>query len=103
MLKVGKIYIGNLLTSSTLRAKGELKAIESYMYSKERLPIIKCECGAEILLVPDLEIMSQAIEDHLEEHKKVESDPDVAEAVAERVRMLLIKQVLKEAADHTNL
>ncbi len=80
-----------------------MKAIESYWYSKERLPIIRCECGAEILLVPDLALMSHAIEDHIEEHKKMEPDPNKAEASAERVRLLLVKQVLKKAANYTEL
>jgi hypothetical protein len=80
-----------------------LKAIESYWYSKNHLPIIKCDCGAEILLVPDLSLMSHAIDDHVEEHKRLESDPDIAEATAERVRLLLIGQVLKKAAAHATL
>jgi len=37
---------------------------------KERLPIIKCECGAEILLLPDLKAMNRAIKAHGIEHKK---------------------------------
>jgi hypothetical protein len=41
---------------------------------KERLPVIKCECGAEILLVPDLHAMNRAIKDHVTEHKKKESN-----------------------------
>jgi len=35
-----------------------------------RLPSLKCECGCEILLVPDLQAMGQAIEKHALEHKK---------------------------------
>lgn len=37
---------------------------------KERLPTIKCECGAEILLVPDLPAMNRAIKAHAAEHGK---------------------------------
>ncbi|MGD0644737.1 MAG: hypothetical protein ABSA75_07520 [Candidatus Bathyarchaeia archaeon] len=37
---------------------------------KERLPIINCECGAEILLLPDLQAMNRAIKAHVAEHKK---------------------------------
>jgi hypothetical protein len=36
----------------------------------QRLPALVCECGCEILLVPDLEAMGQAIEKHALEHKK---------------------------------
>jgi hypothetical protein len=34
------------------------------------LPSIKCECGHEILLLPDLQAMGQAIENHALEHQK---------------------------------
>ena len=37
---------------------------------KERLPIIYCECGAEILLLPDLQAMNRAIKAHVIEHRK---------------------------------
>jgi hypothetical protein len=37
---------------------------------KERLPLINCECGTEILLVPDLQAMNRAIKAHVDEHKK---------------------------------
>jgi hypothetical protein len=37
---------------------------------KERLQIISCECGAEILLVPDLQAMNRAIKAHVAEHIK---------------------------------
>jgi hypothetical protein len=37
---------------------------------KEYMPTIKCECGAEILLVPDLPAMDRAIKTHADEHRK---------------------------------
>ena len=33
------------------------------------MPIVKCDCGAKILAVPDLATMSRAIKIHLAEHK----------------------------------
>ena len=39
---------------------------------KERLPIINCVCGAEILVVPDLRAMNRAIQTHVTEHRKME-------------------------------
>jgi hypothetical protein len=38
---------------------------------KTCMPIIKCVCGFEILVVPDLKAMSRAIKNHVAEHKKV--------------------------------
>ncbi len=37
---------------------------------KWNLPIIKCTCGHEILLLPDAKEMGQVIEKHALEHKK---------------------------------
>ncbi|MGA3290130.1 MAG: hypothetical protein ABSD42_07835 [Candidatus Bathyarchaeia archaeon] len=37
---------------------------------KERLPIINCECGTEILMLPDLQAMNRAIKAHVAEHRK---------------------------------
>lgn len=65
---------------------------------KEEWPLILCECGAEILLIPNLELMGQAIEAHIEEHKQMEPNTVKAENTAERIRTLLIKQVLEKAS-----
>lgn len=66
---------------------------------RERLSLIICECGSEILLIPDLRAMSHAIEVHVAEHRKKESDPTKAEAAVRRVRKLLIEQVLQKASE----
>ncbi len=34
------------------------------------MPIIKCVCGFEILVVPDLKAMDRAIKNHVAKHKK---------------------------------
>jgi hypothetical protein len=34
------------------------------------MPTIKCECGAKILVVPDLKAMNKAIRNHIAKHKK---------------------------------
>lgn len=48
----------------------EGKQAETDKDLKEHLPIIYCECGAEILLLPDLTAMNRAIEAHVTEHQK---------------------------------
>ena len=50
----------------------EVKSAESDERLKEGLPIISCECGAEILVVPDLQAMNRAIKTHIGEHRKKE-------------------------------
>ena len=36
------------------------------------MPTIRCICGLEILVVPDLKAMNRAIKNHVAEHKKAE-------------------------------
>ena len=63
------------------------------------LPVIKCSCGAEILLVPNVKLMNEAIEAHILEHTKKLKTPKEAEAEAERIRDDLIIQVLEKASE----
>jgi hypothetical protein len=51
-----------------------------------------------ILLVPNVKIMSQAIEVHVAKHIKKIKDPKEAETEAERVRDDLIAQILEKAS-----
>lgn len=61
------------------------------------LSVIKCSCGAKILLVPDVKLMSEAIEAHVEEHKQKINDPTEADVEAENIRTDLIIKVLNKA------
>ena len=66
---------------------------------KPNFPIIRCECGVEILLIPDIEEMSKSIQKHAEEHAREETDPEKAQATQCRIENLLISQVLKKASE----
>jgi hypothetical protein len=48
---------------------------QSYELLKEHLPLITCDCGAQILLLPDLHAMNVAIKAHVTEHRKKEKNP----------------------------
>jgi hypothetical protein len=63
------------------------------------LPVIKCTCGKEILLVPNVKVMNEAIETHVLEHIKDIKSPKEAEVEAERVRDDLIIKVLEKASE----
>ena len=64
------------------------------------LPLIECFCGAKILLVPDIKLMSKAIETHVQEHtKKIKGSQKDVDAEAERVRDDLIAKVLNKACE----
>jgi len=63
---------------------------------KKPIGIVKvsCECGDEILLVPDLKEMGKAIDDHVEMHLQCLKAPSCTVAEAERLKDALIGQVL---------
>ena len=67
--------------------------------SSGRLPVIRCECGHEILVLPDLKAMGQAIDKHVLEHKNKRA----ADAEADRIELDLIAQVLNKAADKSEI
>lgn len=58
---------------------------------------IRCECGAELLLLPDLKEMGKAIEDHVELHLQSLKAPSCTPAEAERLKDMLIAQALAKA------
>lgn len=62
------------------------------------LQLIKCECGHEILLIPDVTVMSEAIETHITEHTKKFKGSNAA-VESERLRDILIAQALKLASE----
>jgi hypothetical protein len=45
-----------------------------FVAHKTRMPIVKCGCGFEILVVPDLKAMNRAIKNHVAEHNKSSSE-----------------------------
>jgi hypothetical protein len=60
---------------------------------KKRMPIVKCICGSEILVVPDLNAMNLAIENHvIIKHKTSPDDSErLKEFLAEQVLLLATK------------
>ncbi len=65
---------------------------------------VKCECGAEIILVSDQKVMSKVIATHVDKHRKMIKDcsktdaenQGEAELEAERIENYLITQVFKK-------
>jgi hypothetical protein len=77
-----------------------MKAKESYLNATDSQSTIRCECGAEILILPQVELMGKAIEAHATEHELREPHTAKAKATGERIRNLLIKQVLTKVAQN---
>ena len=64
---------------------------------------VKCECGAEILLLPDVKTMGNAIEAHVTQHIQKTKDPaNTATAEAESLRDTLIAQVFNKISTLEN-
>ena len=82
------------LTNLSLKIRAVGPEIRKNQKNKNNLLIIKCKCGAEILLVPDLKSMNKAIENHIAEHfaKKESTTKD-----ADQIRDYLIMQVFEKA------
>jgi hypothetical protein len=61
---------------------------------KHNLPTLKCECGREILLLPEVKTLGRAIEEHAMEHlRKYALTQEEADAVQDS----LIAQAFKLA------
>jgi hypothetical protein len=58
------------------------------------LPVVSCECGAKILLVPDLDEMVRSVEAHASKHGRNEADPKNAEIEYCRIEGLLTEKIL---------
>jgi hypothetical protein len=58
-----------------------------FVAHKTRMPIIKCACSFEILVVPDLKAMDLAIKNHAAKHKKACSKK-LADFLTEQVLIL---------------
>jgi hypothetical protein len=71
-------------------------------YLKERLPIIKCECGDEILVVPDLEAMNRAIKTHVAQHKKKKRTVQKNESTPNKVSELLSQLTIIKMSEQNN-
>jgi hypothetical protein len=65
------------------------------------LPTIKCECGAELKIVPDLEEMACVIEKHAQKHGKIELDQRNARAIFDHIQDSLIMLTLQKVS-HLN-
>jgi hypothetical protein len=63
---------------------------------RDCLPIIRCSCGFELLLLPDVQVMGQAIEKHALEHAKKYG---LTQEQTESLKEYLIAQAFKLASE----
>ncbi len=67
---------------------------------KNRLPLIRCECGAEILLLPDLQAMNRAIKAHATEHQKKARNAKRNVITYSNISQLLSQLSLRKIIEH---
>ncbi len=65
--------------------KIHIRNSEIHTKKNSRMPIFKCSCGANILVVPDLPEMDKAINAHIIEHKR---------ATGQRLKEEIIMQLI---------
>jgi hypothetical protein len=61
--------------------------------ANKTLAVITCECGKELLLLPDLKAMAQAIDAHICEHIQKIDDPAQAASESNRLWDTLIASI----------
>ena len=62
--------------------------------SNDGMPIYSCDCGVQILIVPDVSMMNGAIKNHLAVHKKLTGKTLTEESLAKRIIVFLSKSLL---------
>lgn len=82
-------------TSRTL----EDKNAELDKQLKGLLPVVCCECGAEILLVPDLKAMNLAIKAHVAKHKENGRKLEGNERTSGKLSLLLSQLTLTKVLE----
>ena len=69
------------------------------VHFRQRKVRVKCECGEEISIFPDVKATSEAIEVHIALHTKGAKGPACTTVEAERLRDALIVQALRIAGE----
>ena len=77
----------------------ELENAGADLFLKEGLPLIRCECGAEILVVPDLRAMNRVIKIHVTEHRKREKTALKNVVPSIKINQLLVQRTLLKASE----
>jgi hypothetical protein len=69
---------------------------------KKRLPLVNCECGAQILVLPDLQAMNRAIKTHVTEHRKKKGSTKRSTASPSDISQLLSQLSLIRMSQQSN-
>jgi hypothetical protein len=61
--------------------------------------ILRCECGFEIPVIPDIKAVGTAIDAHIEEHRKKHKDLEEGEEAAKHVHDYLFSELFDKLAE----
>jgi hypothetical protein len=70
-------------------------------HSHECGSIIKCECGFEIPVIPEMETVGNAIDAHVEDHRRKQKDSIKGEIAANHIHDYLFKKLFEKIAQMT--
>jgi hypothetical protein len=84
----------DLLIFNILFAEGSSDKMTKPKNSGRKLPVVICECGFKMLIVPDLDEMVHCIQTHAATHGKNESDQEKSETEYCQIEELLTQKVL---------
>ena len=69
----------------------------------KHMSTVVCECGKEILIIPDLKEMANCIEEHAKLHVQNEIDPSKKQAEHDRIEEQLTKKIIIKIAKASNI
>jgi hypothetical protein len=69
---------------------------------KKRLPLINCECGTQILVLPDLRAMNRAIKTHVTKHRKKKGSTKRSTTSSNDISQLLSQLSLIRMSQQSN-
>jgi hypothetical protein len=68
------------------------------IHSQDNASIIKCQCGFEIPVIPEMEALGSTIDAHVEEHRRKQKDSAKGEIAAKHFHDYLFKKLFDKIA-----
>lgn len=98
---MGNNFLCYSLFILSLKKVLDLSTISENGLKNKKAPFVRCECGFEILLLPDLKMIVKAIETHGVQHGVREKDAAKAASEQQRIENDLSANTLKATASFT--
>jgi hypothetical protein len=101
MTKITKVVLDEVSFDNEKLEQIYQKVVETPNKNSLKRGFIECpQCGEEILMIPTLRVMNNAIENHVRKHKELLKDDPIKEhQMAISIRLSLTGQVLQQACN----